>query len=199
MICPHNPPKDCNMNRLLVIAASRAAAPYSRSCIISTSSSSSFATSRCVFATRHFSDTDTSTSPDNTDDDDIKTGVVKHFNTKEAYGFIIPSWIDESNLQENDKIFIHRNDIRRVQLEDGSNSSGIYYPNLRRGDKVQFKLGPPDEGKKNGKGKVFGLYIANYSIYLYHTYCRYLAILFLLTRCDTFFHIYNHISIIIST
>jgi len=155
------------MNRLLITAASRAAAPYSRSCIISTSSSSYFATSRCIFATRRFSDTDTSTSPDNTDtDNDIKTGVVKHFNTKEAYGFIIPSWIDESKLQENDKIFIHRNDIRRVQLEDGS-SNNIYYPNLRRGDKVQFKLGPPDEGKKNGKGKFFGLYIANYSIYLY--------------------------------
>ena len=156
-----------NMNRLLVAAASRATAPYSRSCISSTSSYSSFATSRCVFATsRHFSDTtDTNTSldsnTDNTADDDIKTGVVKHFNTKEAYGFIIPSWIDESKLTENDKIFIHRNDIRRVQLADGSSSKGLYYPNLRRGDKVQFKLGPPDEGKKMGKGNFFGLYVAN--------------------------------------
>ena len=142
------------MNRLLITATSRAAAPP-RSCISSNPASLSFATNRCVFATRHFSDsttdTDTSTSPDNTADDEIKTGVVKHFNTKEAYGFIIPSWIDESKLQENDKIFIHRNDIRRVQI-DGSSSS-LYYPNLRRGDKVQFKLGPPDEGKKNGKGK----------------------------------------------
>ena len=140
------------MNRLLVAAASRAAAP-SRSCISGTPSSSHFATRRCILATtRNFSDTDTNTSLDNSDNDDIKTGVVKHFNTKEAYGFIIPSWIDESKLQENDKIFIHRNDIRMAKLADGS-SNNIYYPNLRRGDKVQFKLGPPDEGKKNGKGK----------------------------------------------
>lgn len=155
LIITHCPPsKDCNidinMNRLLITAASRAAAPSRSCCISNTSSSSYFATSRCVFATRNFSDTDTSTSTVDTDDD-IKTGVVKHFNTKEAYGFIIPSWIDESKLQENDKIFIHRNDIRRVQLDGSSNN--IYYPNLRRGDKVQFKLGPPDEGKKNGKGK----------------------------------------------
>ena len=181
------------MNRLLITAASRAAAP-SRSCIISTSSSSSFATSRCVFATRHFSDTDTSTSPDNTDNDDIKTGVVKHFNTKEAYGFIIPSWIDESNLQENDKIFIHRNDIRRVQLEDGSNISGIYYPNLRRGDKVQFKLGPPDEGKKNGKGKRREKGIVYCKLQFMCTFhCRNLAI-FLLTRYE-YVHFFKNLQI----
>jgi len=160
------------MNRLLVTVATRATAP-SRSCISSTSSSSYFATSRCIFATRRFSDSTTNTTDTSLDNDDIKTGVVKHFNTKEAYGFIIPSWIDESKLQENDKIFIHRNDIRRVQLEDGS-SNNIYYPNLRRGDKVQFKLGPPDEGKKNGKGKFLDC-ILQIIVYM----CPY----FLLTRC----------------
>ena len=166
------------MNRLLITAATRAAAP-SRSCISSTSSYSSFATSRCVFATsRHFSDTtDTSTSTIDTDDDDIKTGVVKHFNTKEAYGFIIPSWIDESKLTENDKIFIHRNDIRRVELADGSSSRGLYYPNLRRGDKVQFKLGPPDEGKKMGKGNCLD-YILQIKVYVCTFHCRYLANLY---------------------
>ena len=88
---------------------------------------------------RNFSDSATGS------DDHIKVGTVKNFNSKQHYGFILPDGMDENS---RDLIFVHKNDIKQHDL-----AKDKFFPSLKNGQRVQFKVGPPDEGKKGGKGK----------------------------------------------
>jgi cold shock CspA family protein len=85
---------------------------------------------------RNFSDSSAS-------DDDIKVGTVKFFYQKQHFGFIIPDGMDENS---EELIFVHKNDIKQP-----TNTGERFFPSLQTGQRVQFKVGPPEEGKKGGK------------------------------------------------
>lgn len=142
------------MNRLLMTTAtacSKTTLAASSFRLNSTSLPSSFALSSSA---RYFSDISSTTDPSSAVsdyDDDIKVGTVKFFGIREGYGFITPSWIDEKNASDDDVVFVHRSDIKRIEVEG---TDFRYSPNLQRGDRVQFKLSPKDEGKPGlGKGE----------------------------------------------
>lgn len=87
---------------------------------------------------RHFSD-----------DSGLTLGTVKQFASKGGYGFIIPDGVDPKSHTNDDLIFIHRNDIKALESDDGEKFMG----NLKPGMRVQFKISAAPEGKKHGKGK----------------------------------------------
>lgn len=151
------------MNRL-ILSATRAAivpTPSLRSAATNSTAlrptSSFFTTSQSYTSSsrRSFSDSPSSdTSADDDDDDDeLKTGTVKFFNNRDGYGFIIPSWITNKNtMSDDDQMFIHRNDIIQREMEGGE---GKYFPILGKGQKVQFKVGVPNDGKNMKKGELY--------------------------------------------
>lgn len=124
------------MNRLL-ITASKSATSSLRRGTSSTSAAVRFDTAR------HFSD-----SAATDDDTERKVGTVKTFQLKTQFGFIVPDGVDMLNHENKDLLFVHRTDIRTENLE-GEN----FFPALKRGQRVQFSVGPPDEGKESGRGE----------------------------------------------
>lgn len=87
------------------------------------------------FGARHFSD---STANDADADDGIKVvGTVRQFSFKNAYGFILPDGIDKDKCKNSDLIFIHRNEIKTLDL--GPSGERVF-PSLNRDDRVQFKI-----------------------------------------------------------
>merc|ERR1719203_1277805 len=77
------------------------------------------------FTTRHFS---VSSTPTNKDDGaEIKSGFVKMFLHKQAFGFIVPDGVDKNNHKKSEIAFIHSKDIKRpsVVRED------LFLPRLR--------------------------------------------------------------------
>ena len=150
------------MNRLLMTTATASCSKATAASSFRLSNNTSLPSLSFVSSTsaRYFSDTSSTTDPSSAVSyDDIKVGTVKYFGMREGYGFITPSWIDEKNATDDDMVFIHRSDIKRIEVEG---SDFRYSPNLQRGERVQFKLLPKDEGKPGlGKGKPqsFFLYV----------------------------------------
>ena len=143
------------MNRLLMTTATASCSKATAASSFRLSNNTSLPSLSFVLSSsaRYFSDDISSTTDPSSavSDDDIKVGTVKYFGMREGYGFITPSWIDEKNATDDDMVFIHRSDIKRIEVEG---SDFRYSPNLQRGERVQFKLLPKDEGKPGlGKGK----------------------------------------------
>eukprot|EP00986_Skeletonema_menzelii_P006438 scaffold2430_cov146-Skeletonema_menzelii.AAC.10 len=88
-------------------------------------------------------------------DDEVKTGIIKYFSYKTQFGFILPDGVDKKTHDDNDLIFIHRNDIRAHENADGEK----FYPGLKRNQRVAFKVSPPDGNAKCAKA--FDLTMAN--------------------------------------
>mmetsp|Transcript_18780 Transcript_18780/g.40683 ORF Transcript_18780/g.40683 Transcript_18780/m.40683 type:complete len:211 (+) Transcript_18780:109-741(+) len=123
------------MNRLL-ITASKSVAPTLR---INHAAPSSSAVR--FLAARHFSD---STA---TDAEGIKVGTVKHFGYKSAFGFIIPDGLDKENYENSDLVFIHRSDIKAMNLPRNEKA----FPSLNKGQRVQFKQRAADDGTQSSR------------------------------------------------
>lgn len=127
------------MNRLFLTASKSAASP--RRCSHAADTSLSVAH---FLTARRFSD-----SADAADDDvDIKVGTVQFFNGgKQGFGYILPDGVDRHNHDAKDVFFIHRTGIKSARREYGN------FLGLTKGLRVQFKAGPPDEGKASGRGE----------------------------------------------
>ncbi|KAL7467471.1 hypothetical protein ACHAXS_007720 [Conticribra weissflogii] len=85
---------------------------------------------------------------------DLKTGVVKSFYSRKQFGIIREA--NPTNPDEPLEYFIHCNDILRYDTSSSSSSSSSdrevkYLPLLKIGQSVQFKVAPPDDGKKLSK------------------------------------------------
>jgi cold shock CspA family protein len=126
------------MNRLLISASKSATSSLHRG------TSSTSAAVRFVTA-RHFSDSAAAATDDDTE---RKVGTVKTFQLKSQFGFIVPDGVDMLNHENKDLLFVHRTDIRTENF-DGE----TFFPALKRGQRVQFNVGPPDEGKESGRGE----------------------------------------------
>lgn len=134
------------MNRLL-LTASRSVAPSLRINHGALSSS----TAQSFLSARQFSDSAAAADAGTTTNDSaekIQVGTVKTFSYTNQYGFIIPDGVDPNDHDKNkDLIFVHRKAIKTMEFEDGEK----FFPGLKRGQRVQYKVGPPDEGKLMAK------------------------------------------------
>eukprot|EP00581_Thalassiosira_minuscula_P027737 CAMPEP_0183749802 /NCGR_PEP_ID=MMETSP0739-20130205/501_1 /TAXON_ID=385413 /ORGANISM="Thalassiosira miniscula, Strain CCMP1093" /LENGTH=211 /DNA_ID=CAMNT_0025985651 /DNA_START=19 /DNA_END=654 /DNA_ORIENTATION=- len=122
------------MNRLLIYASKSAASSLRTNQIASSSATARF------LAARHLSDATAGAS----DDAETKVGFVKYFSYQNKFGFIVPDGVDPTKHRNDEICFIHRNDIK--VMDDAADK---FYPGLRKGMRVQFKVGPPDEGKES--------------------------------------------------
>lgn len=132
------------MPKLLTVTMNRVIAAASKRAAVSLRNKHAAATyypPARLFAARHFSDSASG------DDAEIKVGSVIYYHPQKQFGFILPDGVDEANSQPEDRFFIHRDDIRKLTSEDGE----IFFPTLRKGQRVQFKPGPPDEGSPSAR------------------------------------------------
>mmetsp|Transcript_31082 Transcript_31082/g.65028 ORF Transcript_31082/g.65028 Transcript_31082/m.65028 type:complete len:233 (+) Transcript_31082:56-754(+) len=96
----------------------------------------------------------TSTTSDATSTDesssDLKTGIVKSFFFRKQFGIIREA--NPPNPDEPLEYFIHCNDILRYDTSSSSSDQEVkYVPLLKIGQSVEFKVAPPDDGKKLSK------------------------------------------------
>ncbi|KAL9190382.1 hypothetical protein ACHAXT_007593 [Thalassiosira profunda] len=123
------------MNRLLLLSASKIPAAASS---LRGSYSGASAAAR-LSAARRFSGASGA----------LTKGEVLSFDARNKFGFIVPDGVDKTDHENKDLFFVHRNDIKAVK-SDGDRESA-FFPKLRRGQRVEFRAGPPNEGTEAGK------------------------------------------------
>lgn len=158
------------MNRLLVsVSKSAASSPWNNRAASASAhahSSHSHATTRFLAASsRHFSDSAAADSSgdvgggvgggDGGGDDEYKIGMIKSFSFRNQYGFIVPDGVDFRNPPQEDLYFVHRNNIREMEVTaDENNNASLedrFWPQLKGGMRVRFKAELPAEGKNSGQ------------------------------------------------
>lgn len=132
---------DLMMFRLLTAAASTASVSLPVRCSIP-------ATILPTNALRLLSDATSAGSASINDNDTIKVGTVKNFGINGGFGFIIPDGVGKHAHDAKDLIFIHRNDIKAAEPKPGE---ARYFPTLKKGQRVQYKVGPAPDGAVAGR------------------------------------------------
>jgi len=132
------------MNRLLL----RSAPPKSAASPVCLHRAALFSSIAPRFPTRRHSST--AAAPSASDGEkgaaaEIRVGTIKSFDYKKGFGFVVPDGVDQDHHDAAEIAFIHSSQILQHETPEADG----FHPVLRKGMRVQFKVGAPAKGTKS--------------------------------------------------